>query len=80
MLIQLDLPRQLQVIIENIYFFEIIKDMKTSIKTGFAQMSLAAPKNLSCPKIGGGGVGVAAPLVGTPMTMLLYGSKGLASH
>ena len=50
--------------------------MKTSIKTGFAQISLAAPKNLSCPKFGG----TAAPSARTPMKMPLYGSKGLASH
>ena len=31
--------------------------MERSLKTGFAQISLAAPKKLSCPKIGGGGGG-----------------------
>ena len=40
---QLALPRQLQVKIENIYLFEK-KSMETSLKTGFAQISLAAQK------------------------------------
>ena len=31
--------------------------MERSLKTGFAQISLAAPQKLSCPKIGWGGGG-----------------------
>ena len=30
------------------------KNMKTSLKAGFAQIFSCCPKNLSCPKFGGG--------------------------
>ena len=43
--------------------------METSLKTGFAQICLCCPKNLSCPNFGG----AAAPLVPparTPMGKL----------
>ena len=35
--------------------------MKSSFKIGFAQISLAAQKNLSCPNLGGGGCCPPAP-------------------
>ena len=38
--------------------------METSLKTSIAQISLAAPQNLSCPKFGG-------PPACTPMTEML---------
>ena len=51
-----ELLRRLQVKIENIYLFKIIiiKNMATSLKTGFAQFFSCCPKNLSCPNFGGG--------------------------
>ena len=52
-----ELLRRLLVKIENIYLFKIIiiiKNMETSLKTGFAQIFSCCPKNLSCPKFGGG--------------------------
>ena len=41
--------------------------METSFKTGFAQISFAAQKNLSCPKFGGAAAPPAPP-ARTPMT------------
>ena len=57
------LLRQLQVKIENIYLFKIIKRLEMSLKTGFAQILSCCPKTLSCSKFGGGGGGAAAALV-----------------
>ena len=51
-----ELLRRLLVKIENIYLFKItiiIKNMETSLKTGFAQIFSRCPKNVSCPKFGG---------------------------
>ena len=58
-----ELLRPLLVKIENIYLFKIIiiiiitiiiiKNMKTSLKTDFAQIFSCCPKNLSCPNFGG---------------------------
>ena len=43
-----------QIKIENIYLFKIFKkNMKTSLKPGFAQIFSCCPKNPSCPKFGG---------------------------
>ena len=57
------LLHRLQVKIENIDLFKIlIKNMKTSLKAGFAQIFSCCPKNLSCPKFGG----AAAPLAPPP--------------
>ena len=54
--------RQRQVKIENNYLFKLIKNMETSLKTGFTQIFSSCLKNLSCPKIrrgeGGGGLGL----------------------
>ena len=35
--------------------------METSLKTGFAQIFSCCPKNLSCPKFGGGAAAPLAP-------------------
>ena len=35
--------------------------MKTSLKTGFAQIFSCCPKNLSCPKFGGAAAPLAPP-------------------
>ena len=35
--------------------------MKTSLKTGFAQIFSSCPKNLSCPKFGGAAAPLAPP-------------------
>ena len=43
--------------------------MKTSLKAGFAQIFSCCPKNLSCPKFGGGGA--AAPLAPPARTPML---------
>ena len=40
--------------------------MKTSLKTGFAQIFSRCPKNLSCPKFGGAAAPLAPP-ARTPM-------------
>ena len=40
--------------------------MKTSLKTGFAQIFSCCPKNLSCPKFGGAAAPLAPP-ARTPM-------------
>ena len=37
------------------------KKVETSLKTDFAQISLAAPKRSSCPKFGGGGAAATLP-------------------
>ena len=59
---------RLLVKIENIYLFKtiIIKNMETSVKTGFAQIFSRCPKNLSCPKFGGTAAPLAPP-ARTPM-------------
>ena len=41
--------------------------MKTSLKAGFAQIFSRCPKNLSCPKFGGGAAAPLAPPARTPM-------------
>ena len=41
--------------------------METSLKTGFAQIFSCCPKNLSCPKFGGGAAAPLAPPTRTPM-------------
>ena len=62
------LLRQLQVKIENIYLFKMIKkSMEMSLKTGFAQIFSFWPKNLSCPKFGGGSADPLVPPARTPM-------------
>ena len=43
----------------------IIKNMETSVKTGFAQIFSCCPKNLSCPNFGG----AAAPLAPRPVRL-----------
>ena len=49
------LLRRLQVKIGNIYFFKIIiKTCRRLSKLVLPKFSRAAPKNLSCPKFGGG--------------------------
>ena len=53
--------RQRQVKIENNYLFKLIKNMETSLKTGFTQIFSSCLKNLSCPKIRRG----ARPMVRT---------------
>ena len=49
--------------------------MEMSLKTGFAQIFSCCPKNLSCPKFGGGG-GCSPPSARTPMVGFnqLFGS------
>ena len=51
--------------------------MKTSLKTGFAQIFSCCPNNLSCPKFGGGGeVGCSPPRpppARTPMYVVCSG-------
>ena len=37
------------------------KNVQTSLKTGFAQIFWCRPKNLSCPKFGGGGSSTPRP-------------------
>ena len=39
----------------------IIKNMETSLKTGFAQIFSCCPKNLSCPNFGGAAAPLAPP-------------------
>ena len=41
--------------------------METSLKGGFAQIFSFCPKNLSCPKFGGGAAAPLAPRARTPM-------------
>ena len=43
--------------------------METSLKPGFAQIFSCCPKNLSCPKFGGGAAAPLAPPVRTPMIL-----------
>ena len=65
---------RLLVKIENIYLFKtiiIIKNMETSLKTGFAQIFSCCPKNLSCPNFGG----AAAPLAPRPVRLCWKISK-----
>ena len=50
-----------QIKIENICLFRLIKNMETSLKTGFAQIFSSCPKNLSCPKFGGAAAPLAPP-------------------
>ena len=50
--------------------------MKTSLKTGFAQIFSCCPNNLSCPKFGGGEVGCSPPRpppARTPMYVVCSG-------
>ena len=71
------LLRRLQVKIGNIYLFKIIikiKNMETSLKTGFAQIFSCCPKNLSCPNFGGAAAPLAPP-ARTPMVLLLLRVK-----
>ena len=49
------LARHLQVKIENIYLFKIIKQYGNVLNTGLAQSFSCCPENMSCPKFGGGG-------------------------
>ena len=65
-----ELLRRLLVKIENIYLFKIIiiKNMETSLKTGFAQIFSCCPKNLSCPNFGGAAAPLAPP-ARTPMPL-----------
>ena len=59
-----ELLRRLLVKIENIYLFKIIimiKNMETSLRTGFAQIFSCCPKNLSCPNFGGAAAPLASP-------------------
>ena len=49
--------------------------METSLTTGFAQVFSRCPKNLSCPKFGGGGV--AAPLAPPARTPMAIGKQNL---
>ena len=44
----------------------MIKNMETSLKTGFAQIFSCCPKNLSCPNFGGAAAPLASP-ARTPM-------------
>ena len=67
-----ELLLRLLVKIGNIYLFKIIikiKNMETSLKTGFAQIFSCCPKNLSCPNFGG----AAAPLAPPASTPMLSG-------
>ena len=50
-----------QIKVENICLFRLIKNMETSLKTGFAQIFSSCPKNLSCPKFGGAAAPLAPP-------------------
>ena len=66
-----ELLLRLLVKIGNIYLFKIIikiKNMETSLKTGFAQIFSCCPKNLSCPNFGGAAATLAPP-ARTPMSM-----------
>ena len=66
------LLRGLQVKIENIYLFKIlIKKMTTSLKAGFAQIFSCCPKNLSCPKLGGGVLQAPSPPPPRPYAYVL---------
>ena len=49
------------------------KNMKTSLKAGFAQIFSCCPKNLSCPKFGGAAAPLAPP-ARTPMWVPVKGS------
>ena len=48
----------------------IIKNMETSLKTGFAPIFSCCPKNLSCPNFGGAAAPLAPP-ARTPMNDLM---------
>ena len=51
--------------------------METSLKTGFAQIFSSCPKNLSCPKFGGGGAAAPlAPPARTPMISSIFMQLG----
>ena len=43
--------------------------METSLKPGFAQTFSCCPKNLSCPKLGGGAAALLALPARTPMSI-----------
>ena len=68
-----ELLRRLLVKIENIYLFKIIiiiKNMVTSLKTGFAQIFFCCPKKPELPKLWGAAAHLAPP-ARTPMALLL---------
>ena len=47
--------------------------MEASLKGGFAQILSCCPKNLSCPKFGGGAAASVAPAARTPMVAVPSG-------
>ena len=56
------------------------KNMKTSLKAGFAQIFFAAQKNLSCPKFGWAAAPLAPPPARTPMLKSEPGSVSMGIH